>query len=336
MDTLSIPKVRSRAHTIDLPMPQPEPTIEAYGIGRVLRAKADAEQRLSSITRKPSPLTKTSLKIYQAACNTYLLAAESNFANVDRKAICKEIQEYEDAFNKRYHMEIEKDQQIEEMKKELVGLRKIQLLARYGDYLAMICNELQTASEANKLVDAALMGTGKWAAIAKRAESELAQMKDRNDLELGPWISKNGQPLRTLSAIEEASRKAGIAFLPALYAVTQYGERNLLVHRDFKSMIKAGHFNELAEVLHADLTDIPAVFEDKEMQHRAFLTAILDKIIAQWYDRISPFEATPAAWRPKNELYAEAKAIAQTTATTAQIASNTKKAVERANKGRGS
>ena len=308
---LSIPKTRSRANTVELLMPIAEARAENYGVARVIKTKAYADQRLRSTTRKPSPITQLALKLYEAACNTYLLAAENEFAHVNKMALCREIQAYEEAFNIRHHMEVERDQSLEDMKSELLSLRKSQLLARYGDYLAIVCNELKATSDAGQIINTAMTSTGRWASTAKLVEADITQLANPGDLEVGPWISKTGKPIQALPAIATAAKKAGLAFMPALYAVSNYGERNLLVHKDFKGMMEVGDLNELATTLHADLTDIPALFEARDVKNRAFLTAIVEKIIDKWFDRVKPFEANPAAWRPKPELYSEAQKAAE-------------------------
>ena len=248
---------------------------------------AYAEQRLASRTRKPTPVTRTALRYYQAACLAYLDAVY-DFDWYYLSDLQEEIRDYVVVMNNQYYMQVEKKPDIESLKHQIIEARKVSLLARYGDYFALVCHKLRTEAEISPSAHlAALRSHSNWMEIAERARKDIARMVRPQFLKTGPWLDWEWQELPMLTAIGDAAEKAGLEFEPALYAVTKHGERTVLVHRSFKNMMKTGDYNQLAEALFHDLTDIPTLFDDRETHTRTLLTAIVENIIDRWFVRES-------------------------------------------------
>ena len=161
---------RLRADTCGLQLPKSASEAEAYTFGRVNQAKPYAEAQLCSRTRCVSPITRDVLELCRDACNTYLIASSSDFKRYNTHASRTAIRNLEVALNERTWLRSVPEHDRETATDEVMTTRRLQMLARYGDCIAIICHELRIESAVAETAGYKLIGNknGRTDIVSKR------------------------------------------------------------------------------------------------------------------------------------------------------------------------
>ena len=318
----------SGPNLVELPLPRPEQHAKNYGIGRVFKARAYAETRLTLTMRKPTPITEEFLSIYRAACDQYLIASETNFVGYDKAALIQQIHEMEVSLNERAWLKGAPDDWRHEMMEGVVGLRRLQFFARYGDYLSIVCHKLRLSAAALQTSGSSLIASStRWHELAPIM---LKQQKERDDRHNNPTAYKKpyDYDFPELRELENAAKACGLDVNQCLFAVQAYAQRNKALHRGIDDMIAEGDFQKLALTLYDDLADVPTAVGMSMARERKMLIGIIETLIRRWFNQPLGFNE-PKAWIATPELLARYKTPAQAQAEAKAKAEN-KKVVQQA------
>ena len=254
-----------------------------------------------------------------AACNRLLMDSAKERAYAYRAHRFSDFAYYVQAY-KRVDVNIEWDGKQETLKKLLIEARKLQLLTRYGDYLAMVCTQLEvptvTCGSRGKELPEVI---SKWGEITALLDDDIKRSHSKSILEFGPWITEKMKAADDAVCIPRSSGKSRPGIAVFNIRSRECGKRNIYVYQDFTRMIKARDLVGLAELLHADLTDLPAAFIATEPRERALLAAIIEKGIDKWWNRWEGFAANPRAWEHKHSLFEARKTIVREEDETGRI-----------------
>ncbi|KAI4141133.1 MAG: hypothetical protein LQ340_007717 [Diploschistes diacapsis] len=286
---------------MELPIPIPEVVHEAYNLERVCHARAYAEERLRSTTRKVTPITETFLTVYRSACDAWLSASENGFKGTNRLALVREIRDYEAALNDRLWLKALPTDDKYEQTQDLATARKEHMYARYGDYLARICHDLRITSEANQNPGHERIGArNRWTDIGEKVQAQAQKRKQNRWMPTGMLTAQFPE----LYAVERAAKDAGLDVEQCVWAVINYGKRNQMMHRDLDNMLAAGHFNKLAATLHSDLADVPNVIDRSLQQERIMIIGIIETLVGRWFKtERHTFEFNdPETWSARDEI----------------------------------
>lgn len=146
--TLDVGRKRPRASTIELEVPRPEQSPERYSESRIQAGMEYATRRLQSTTRKPSPNQEKLLVIYRLACQGFLNESKAGSQGESKVHLSSEIRAYEEDISNHSCMRVTEDEEKQEMRDEILKLRRLQYYARYGGYAKRIAHELGDKTKA--------------------------------------------------------------------------------------------------------------------------------------------------------------------------------------------
>ncbi|KAK3176992.1 hypothetical protein OEA41_008318 [Lepraria neglecta] len=187
-----------------------------------------------------------------------------------------------------------------ELEDQLLQLRELQYLKRYGDYMKIIPTRLRLHTSKHKSENWQLIsGNNYWSRIAVTLGAEEEARKEA--VRIGAALDKVKLP--TTAAVYMACADLGISEELALWSIQEYGTRNREVHRDLNDLKRAGEFPLLASILCADRNELSSTFSliksETDITH---LRAIIQSEIDTWFEDTSDNPNHPAAWVPKDEI----------------------------------
>lgn len=270
-----------------------------YTESRVQAGIEYANRRLGSTTRKPSPNQEKILVIYRLACQDFLSQSKAGFQHDTKLELLSEIRGYEDDISKLSWIKATGDEKEQEMRDEILKLRRLQYYARYGDYAQRIAHELgdKTRAQDTKKWEM-LTEEYKWAEISERIREEEAHWKKYGS-------SKGLDEIETTYAVRIGCIATGTDFDQTVWAIHTYGARNTAVHSDLNDLVAEGKYSDIATTLYQDLHDLPSAMPidllDDEMYMRATLIELRDK----WFDIDDDETNKPSSWFPTSALREE-------------------------------
>ncbi|KAL2048872.1 hypothetical protein ABVK25_010878 [Lepraria finkii] len=187
-----------------------------------------------------------------------------------------------------------------ELEDQLLQLRELQYLKRYGDYMKIIPTRLRLHAGKHKSENwQSISGNNYWSRIAVTLGAEEEARKEA--VRVGAALDKVKLP--TTAAVYMACADLGISEELALWSIQEYGTRNREVHRDLNDLKRAGEFPLLASILCADRNDLTSIFSvinsETDITH---LRAIIQGEIDELYEDTSDSPNHPAAWAPSIAL----------------------------------
>ena len=286
--------------SLDLQMPDPPHSPAAYTFEKVSQTKAFAEYCLTT-RRNISPISQQYFTILRHACDTFLDASTRNFKGVNTLKLTTQVREIELEIRDRDWLRHAATEDQEKATAELLLARKLQMYARYGDYLAHFCHKLRVTADLKHTKDRELLSSqNRWTSIADTIKLQLQERERRQRRPL-TFGFPDDQPCKELRALEAAAEAAGIDCEQALFAVTGYGERNVLFYNNLEDDLRGGNHDRLKRMLASDLSDINAVIPIELEAERRIFVAIIRQLTSHWctqYDMVDD----PTLWGESEEF----------------------------------
>ena len=187
-----------------------------------------------------------------------------------------------------------------ELEDQLLQLRELQYLNRYGDYMKIIPTRLRLHATKHKSENWKLIsGNNYWSRIAGIIGEEEEARKEA--VRVGADLKTVRLP--TTVAVYIACADLGISEELALWSIQEYDTRNHEVHRDLNDLKRAGEFPLLASILCADRNDISSTFSliksETDITH---LREIIQSEIDECFEDTGDNPNHPAAWVPSIAL----------------------------------
>lgn len=276
----------------EVPIPEPNPSL--YTRERLQQSLVYAERCLKR--RDISPRSELFMQIYKDELKDALKAATTKQRENHATMIMAEERLIQD---KGFLRPLQSVQRAE-LEDQLLQLRELQYLVRYGDYMKIMPTRLRLHASKHKLVDLQLIsGKNQWSAISETIKGE---DKARNEaVRVGASLDKVTMP--TTAAIHMACNDLGISGGLAFWSIHEYGQRNRTVHRDLKDLKREGQFPLLALILCADRDDLSSTFSSiKSETDIAHLEAIIQIEIDTWFEDTNDNPNHPATWIPSMAL----------------------------------
>ena len=294
-DTTSLLPNSYDPDTDDLPeMPVPEKAPPLYTTTRLQQSLVYAQRCLNH--RNISPRSELFVSIYKADLKDALRAKTAE----EREKHALMVMAYERMIGERRFLQPLKSADTAKLEDELLQLRELQYVNRYGDYMKIIPTRLRLRASQQKLENwEAISGGNYWSDIALTisAEAETRAEAVRKGLEL----SKVNSP--TTGAVYAACTDLNMSKELALWSINEYGMRNKEVHRDLEELKREGNFPQLASILCADRNDLSSTFSSiKSETDIRFLREIIQTEIDDCFEDTSENPNLPTAWVPSPKL----------------------------------
>lgn len=108
----------------------------------------------------------------------------------------------------------------------------------------------------------------------------------------------------THAAVYNASQGLGVSEDLAIWSIVQYGERNNKIHRDPEALRAERDFQQLAQLLSADMEDIDLVFSEFRLEtDKQSLKLVIAAETERWF-RARRLD-DPKTWIPRENLISE-------------------------------
>lgn len=273
-----------------IPQPTPEERSNQYTFTRLQSGLAYAQ---SCLKRDISPRSELFLYLYKQEVKDAMTSENEEEKEKHIKMIM--IQE---TLIKEKHFLRPLQHQNTEMQGELLKLREVQYITRYGEYLKIIPNRLRAHAKKAKFDDWELLAQGTfWTDIAAKIAEEDAAYQ----LVKQKKASADILTFDTTLAVRRACYDLGIFDDLAFWSIAEYGDGNSSVHRDLDSLKKTGDFGMLAKILYADRREVNMTFS--EIQSETDLDALAEIIqgeIESLFQCLDPED--PKTWVAKDLL----------------------------------
>lgn len=251
--------------------PKPESDLNNYNHERLQKGLRYVNE---AAKRKVTPRTQEFLKLHKDA---YKVALEGQAPAEAARAVVQAMDQvyYSAAFYLKARSPEEYDRLMSYLK-----LRRLELLANYGDYLGQELQEIRAdlkaaaigASSDVREVAIRLGPPKSWIDIAEQLDSEdMSNLRQHVDVACGIL---------------------GIDSNHMLWLIKEWAERNRFFHNKIRLYISDCHFNSLAGQIHRDLKELQNVAPDQETakQYERVLINIRD----EYFDVMNPHD--PEHW----------------------------------------
>ncbi len=275
----------------EIPVPEASPSL--YTRERLQQSLVYAERCLKR--RDISPRSELFMQLYKEELKDALKAETTE----QRENHAMMVMAEERLIQDKGFLQPFKSAQSAEMEDQLLQLRELGYLVRYGDYMKIIPTRLRLHASKHKLENwLSISGNLYWSRISVtlREEEEAREKAVR----IGSELSKLSMP--TTAAVYVACADLGISEELALWSIEEYGTRNRKVHRDLDDLKREGEFSLLASILWADRNELSSTFSmvktETDITH---LRGIIQSEIDTWFDT-SDNPNHPAVWIPAPAL----------------------------------
>lgn len=294
-DTTSLLPSSYDPNTDSIPeLPVPEASSSLYTRERLQQSLVYAERCLKC--RDISPRSELFMQLYKEELKDALKAETTEQREYHAMMVMAEERLIQD----KGFLQPLKSTQRAELEDELLQLRELQYLVRYGDYMKIIPTRIRLDASKQKSRNWQLIsGSNYWSRISTTLESEEAARKEA--VRVGSDLSKLKRP--TTAAVYVACADLGISEELAVWSIHEYGTRNRAAHRNLEDLKKEGEFHLLARILCADREELSSTFSMiKSKTDIRLLRAIIQSEIDTWFDYTSDFPNHPATWVPSAAL----------------------------------
>ncbi|KAL9098059.1 MAG: hypothetical protein Q9163_006204 [Psora crenata] len=301
---LHIPKSRKRGDTRSLlpssydpdtdampELPVPEASPSLYTKERLVQSLVYAESYLKR--RDISPRSELFMQLYKDELKDALTAETTEQRENHAIMVMAEERLIQD---KGFLRPLESAERAE-LEDQLLQLRELQYLIRYGDYMKIIPTRLRLHASKIKSENWQLIsGNNYWSRIGMT-------LKEEEEASKKAALVGGNVRMPTTAAIYTACNDLGITEELALWSIQGYGKRNSEVHRDLNEMKREGAFAMLALILCADRDDLSSTFSliksETDITH---LREIIQSEIETWFEDTSENPNKPGAWVPSIAL----------------------------------
>jgi len=272
----------------ELPVPEASPSL--YTRERLQQSLVYAERFLK---RDISPRSELFMQLYKEELKDALKAETTE----QRENHAMMIMAEERLIQDKEFLQPLKSAQRAEMENQLLQLREVEYLVRYGDYMKIIPTRLRLHASQHKLENWHLIsGNTYWSRIA--VNLELEEKARKKAVRVGGKVT-----MPTTGAVYVACADLGISEDRAIWSILEYGTRNRSVHRDLNELKREGEFPLLASILCADRNELSSTFSliksETDITH---LKTIIQSEIDTWFDYASKYPNHPATWAPSKAL----------------------------------
>ncbi|SLM36791.1 hypothetical protein LPUS_06477 [Lasallia pustulata] len=276
----------------ELPIPEASPSL--YTRERLQQSLVYAERCLKR--RDISPRSELFMQLYKEELKDALKAETMEQRDNHAMMVMAEERLIQD---KRFLRPL-KSAHRAELEDQLLQLRELQYLKRYGDYMKIVPTRLRLHASKHKSENWQLFsGNNYWSRIAVTLGAEEDARKEA--VRIGAALDKVKLP--TTATVYMACADLGISEELALWSIQEYGTRNRKVHRDLNDLKRAGDFPLLASILCADRNELSSTFSliksETDITH---LRAIIQSEIDEWFEDTNDNPNYPAAWAPSIAL----------------------------------
>lgn len=169
-----------------------------------------------------------------------------------------------------------------ELETNLLELCEFQYFARYRDYMKIIPIRLRHHAYEIKTDDWYLISRRHyWFKIAISLKNKDATLKN---IRFNESTARQVADYCTHAAVCNTSRSLGILEEVAIWSIIEYGQRNEKVHQDLEALRAKGDFQQLANVLSADIEDLDFVFsESRTNTNKERLKSVIITKIQRWF-----------------------------------------------------
>ena len=307
LDELKIHKTRARGDTATLlptsfqpavgglvQCPKPEKDIAAYDVPRLQQSLIFVETVLAK--RDITPRSETFYELFKESIKDAMRTKGSQETQV--KA-AEWVAKFEFLANSNDFLvfRLSPDQQI--LQDEILKLRELQYLLRYGDYMKVLPNKVRAyASEHSTKNWQLISGKHQWTDVSAniRKEEEKEKEAQRKGQE---WIGKFDS---VRIAIGIACDDLGVDEQEVVWAIHNYAKRNEVAHNDFEKLKGSGDFVRLAHTLYADLHDLRCTFSSFDPENDiGKLESFIQQEIDWCFDVRDPDDCK--SWVIKDQLF---------------------------------
>lgn len=283
--------------TEDPAVPLPPNDISEYDDERLKEGLHFADQSLRCTTRKVSPVGQHCLSLYKSALMGVL--GEQYEDEEEKKDMLQQLIMCERQIYNRKFLRRPADNNEPSLVQRLSEGRRYEFAARYGDYMARVCEQIKTNAKVEKTEHFEKLYSWKrfWTDINHNLNQEHKAWEQWN-LRI-PGVSLNN--VKTTLAVYSSCELMALNFDCALQAIAMYADRNNLVHKSITNLADQGKWTVLKETLCRDLADIPAVTPIHLRGNIPVLQEIMQAVVDQYFKRDEDAPNNPALWVPKKE-----------------------------------
>ncbi|KAF7563899.1 hypothetical protein G7046_g227 [Stylonectria norvegica] len=277
----------------------PPKSIKEYDDTRLKNSLGFVDQTLRNTRRKVSPIVNHLLTIYKLSVKDALETDDEQ----ERELLLKSILGYERTISANILLrQLPNDNVSTDMVEKLSQLRRFEFAARYGDYMAYVCDNLKIQAKAEKTEHFEQLSGWKrrWTAIDEDIKRERRQW-----VKWGHEFGVEDDEVKTTLAVFSACNYMSLNFEKTIQTISLYAQRNELVHASIMTRVEQGLWHKLAETLALDMRDLPVVVPNDLVHAIPILQDIIQTMIDEYFTiKAGPLEYQ--AWRPKDSAYAKA------------------------------
>lgn len=289
------------------PIPEPPRDISAYSEERLKMGLRFADHSLRNKKRKVSPIAHHCLTLYKATLKAVLEKEYDD--NDEKKELLSSVLLFERDIYTRDFLRRPVDTGDLNLVERLSQLRHFEFAARYGDYLARVCDQLKITArmEETKCFEQLNVWDRYWTDINSDINKEHTSWRK--------WEARDpavtDADVKTTLAAFNACNAMGLNFDRVLRSIAMYADRSSLVHASIQRLVEQGQWHVLKDTLAQDLVDIPVVTPGHLRGNIPLLQETVQSVIDTYFDRRDGHRDDPVFWTPKEEAYDRAAKMAK-------------------------
>ena len=274
--------------------PRPGKVMSDYSTENIKERLAYASNRRNNPKRKLTPLGEAALRRYEDACKDSLLAKTDE----DRIFAASIPRRYERSIGLEKILDVSHTDDQQELIEKIGQWRIFEYHARYGAYLAIICNNIKEQARVHKTQDfEELHGWKKyWTDIAAKLNKEEPKWRQRKD----HFVRVPLEEIKTWLAVDSACDHIGLDCEMTVQMIFLYADRNSMVHK-IEGLIENCKWSDLAKLLHRDLMEIEAVIPENLQWSIYLYKQLIGAQIKEFFDidGRGNIPDEPTSWTPK-------------------------------------
>lgn len=275
------------------PIPVPGKSLQDYTPVKIKAGLAYADERRRAPQRKLSPLAEAAIRRYESACKDALLAKsqQESFDAISR------LREYEKSLAYNTLLDGAGTEDMQKMMDKLIHWRRLELFARYGDYLVRICREFKKKAQLyeTEFCDLLSKWDNYWTDINRSLQEEKPRWEER-----GKTGEVPNSDVKMHLAVKSACQHVGLDYTQILQAIRLYADQNELMHASVDELITRADWYALARQLSTDWAEVEAVVPEHLHWTTYLIKKLIRDMIADFFD-LRVESAQPSSWiaRPK-------------------------------------
>jgi len=247
--------------------------------------------------------------IYLGACEDYLARDGEECPGGSAKDVVKEIQFYEGQFSSQHCFALATDDATQQLQDERVKLRRLDIFARYSDYMKRISSNL-TSRTSERTPDIGKASSDyQWSETSKKLKAEEPWWKEYG-------TTKGTEAVKTTYSIHKICRDCRIDLNKVIQAIHTYSGQT--GHSLLDDLLRDANFHEIAITLQRDHKVLASIMPAGMGTEEEFIRTVVLELCDRWFqinvaDGGSGMEK-PWSWWGKEKLqhdHAERKTSAK-------------------------